>query len=136
MDQDQKCSSFPLEVVWEAVDSTHLLRHPQVLSVQLTPVQKTFLPAHLQEDGVREFRVTIEFENGTCLSDIDEYVKKVGYYVFDSNTEKHAWGTVFKRDKMRGYWRLHSPCIYCYGDLIDNEASEEQLKRAVILSYI
>jgi len=131
-----KCSSCPLEVVWESIDTDILLRHPKIVSIDFRQTRKVRLPPHLERKGIREFAMTIRFAPDSTLEDVDAYIRRVGHYAFESNTQDTCWGTVYRRSDRKGYWALHAPCLHCYGDLVDNGASEDMLRRAVIISSI
>jgi len=133
---DNRCSSCPLEIVWESIDSDTLLRHPKILSIDFRQSNKVRLPPHLEQETVREFSVMIRFAADSTLNDVDAYIRRVGHYAFEGNTQDTCWGTVYRRSEKKGYWALHAPCIYCYGDLLDNGAPEDMLRRAVIISSI
>jgi len=132
----EHCSSCPSEVVWEAVDSDRLFRHPKILSVHFQEGTKVRLPAHLQseQETIRAFSIRIEFVSDSTLEDVDAYIRRAGESIFDSNTAHTCWGTLYRRSSQKGYWTLRAPCLSCYLRLLETATSDEALKLVILSS--
>lgn len=130
------CTDCPQEVEWRRIRWNPLLRVMRTIHFNSPP--RIIIPAHLQEDDLCEYEIVIEYNDNVTPNESEEAVNDCGlaWDSIDSETRIILGGSVFRRKNQKGYWILRMPCIYCYCDRADHNASASELIRCSVQTIL
>lgn len=131
---DKRCDSCPQEVEWRRIRFQPLFRIMEYISFQ--PDGRMIVPNHLDQDGIRQFEIIIDYRLDATKEEIDLALEDSGIDWESMNYPRgKIWGgSVFKIPGKKGYWVLRAPCLYCYGKIASE--NETKLVRCAIMAYL